>query len=131
MQDTRGQSLAEAALTLPVLTLLVLALVNLTLVGYGRVAAVMAADYAARVAAVSQDDPVGRALDAAQTVLNRAGVADYTVTVTADTTPGGVVQVQVRYEMPNLIAGLTRAFGVTTPDPFVGEVTASRYKEGW
>ena len=130
-RDTRGQNLAETALTLPLLTLLVLALINLTLLGYARVAAVMAADYAARVAAVSQDDPVGRGLDAARSVLDRAGLGDYTVTITADPTPGGVVQVRVRYQTPNFIAGLTRAFGVSTPDPFTGEVTASRYKEGW
>ena len=131
LRDTRGQNMAEAALTLPLLVLLVLALVNLALLGYSRVAAVTAADYAARVAAVSQDDPIGRAVDAARTVLDRAGVGDYAVTVVADPTPGGVVQVRVRYETPNLIAGLTRAFGVTLPDPLAGEAVSSRYKEGW
>jgi hypothetical protein len=82
----RSGDMVEGALTMPLMALVALALVNLALAGYCSVTANNAANYAARVASVSQTDPVGRGLAAAQHAL-ASGVGTYQVQVTADTAP--------------------------------------------
>ena len=125
----RGGNVAEEALLLPLVLLIVFGLLAFALAGVTSATATAAADYAARVAAVSQDDPVGRGVDAATRMLS-GGVGTYRVSVTADTTPGGVVTVRVDWEAPNPAAGFLRLMGLGHP-VLRGTAIASRYKEGW
>lgn len=124
--------MVEGALTFPIMAMLALALVNLALAGYASVTAMNAADHAARVAAVSQDDPVGRGLAAASKAL-QAGIGDYTVNVQADTYPGGYVTVRVGWRVPNFYGGLLGVFGVPADrrSHFSGEAVSVQRKEGW
>ena len=121
--------MVEGALTLPVMALLALGLVNLALAGYASNTAQNAAHYAARVAAVSQDDPVGRGMAAAQQILVH-GVGTYNVQIQADTYPGGYVVVRVGWQVPNVYGGLLRYFGVSGGD-LKGEAVVVQRKEGW
>ena len=125
----REGNVAEEALLLPLVLLIVFGLLGLSLAGITYASASAAADYGARVAAVSQDDPVGRGIDAATNMLASAP-GTYHVTITADTTPGGVVTVRVEWEAPNPVAGFLRLMGMSDP-VLRGAAVASRYKEGW
>lgn len=125
----RRADMVEGALTMPLMALVALALVNLALAGYCSVTANNAANYAARVASVSQTDAVGRGLAAAQHAL-ASGVGTYNVEVAADTAPGGQVTVRVGWEFPNVYGGLLPLFGGAN-QPLRGEAVAAFRKEGW
>jgi len=131
IQWLKGQraDIVEGALTMPLMALVALALVNLALAGYCSVTANNAANYAARVASVSQADPVGRGLAAAQHAL-ASGVGTYQVQVTADTAPGGQVTVRVGWEFPNVYGSLMPLFGGAN-QPLKGEAVSAFRKEGW
>ncbi len=131
MRWIRGSDgdMVESAITLPVMMLLALALVNLALAGYASVTATSAASYAARIGAVTQSNPAGQAMSAAQDVL-RAGVGNYHVSVRADRNPGGKVVVRVQWEVPNLFGSLMPLFGASS-GPLRGEAVSSQRKEGW
>ncbi len=128
LKGRRGD-MVESALTMPLLALVALALVNLALAGYCSVTANNAANYAARVASVSQTDAVGRGLAAAQHAL-AGGVGTYHVEVAADTSPGGQVTVRVGWEFPNVYGSLMPLFGGAN-QPLRGEAVAAFRKEGW
>ncbi len=121
--------MVEGAITLPIMALLALALVNLAIAGFAANTAQNAASYAARVAAVAQDNPAGRGLDAANQVL-ATGVGDYSVNVAADNRPGGQVRVEVTWEVPNTFGGLLTLFGGENK-PLQGIAVAVQRKEGW
>mgnify|MGYP000962570900 FL=1 len=70
----RGSSMAEAAITLPVIMLMTFAMVNVSMAWYAAVAASNAANYGARIGSVAQTDPQGLAVSAAQTRLDRKSV---------------------------------------------------------
>lgn len=125
----RRADMVEGALTMPLMALVALALVNLALAGYCSVTANNAANYAARVASVSQTDAAGRGLAAAQHAL-ASGVGTYNVEVAADTAPGGQVTVRVGWEFPNIYGGLLPLFGGAN-QPLRGEAVAAFRKEGW
>ena len=122
--------MVEGAITLPVMALLALALVNLALAGYAANTAQNAAAYAARMAAVTQDNPAARGLNAANQVLAQTGVGEYSVNVAADARPGGQVQVVVTWEAPNVFGGLLSLFGGENK-PIQGKAVAVQRKEGW
>ncbi len=128
LKGRRGD-MVEGALTMPLMALVALALVNLALVGYCSVTANNAANYAARVASVSQTDAAGRGLAAAQHAL-AGGVGTYHVEVAADTAPGGQVVVRVGWEFPNVYGSLMPLFGGAN-QPLRGEAVAAFRKEGW
>jgi len=121
--------MVEGALTLPLMTLVTLALVNLALAGYASVTANNAVNYAARIAAVSQQNVTGEALNAANHAL-QAGIGDYTVAIQADSQPGGLVQVNVQWEVPNFFGSLMPFFGAPN-EPINGEAVSVFRKEGW
>jgi len=125
----RRGDMVEGAITLPIMALLALALVNLALAGFAANTAQNAAAYSARVAAVTQDNPAGRGLNAANQVL-AAGVGDYAVHIAADTRPGGQVRVEVQWEAPNVFGGLLVLFG-GKDEPLQGKAVAVQRKEGW
>jgi len=122
--------MVEGAITLPIMALLALALVNLAIAGFAANTAQNAAAYGARMAAVTQDNPAGRGLDAANQVLTQTGVGTYSVNIAADSRPGGQVQVEVNWEVPNVFGGLLAFFG-GKDGPLQGTATAVQRKEGW
>lgn len=121
--------MVEGALTLPLMALVTLALVNLALAGYASVTANNAVNYAARIAAVSQHNVTGEALNAANHAL-QAGIGEYTVDIQADSHPGGLVQVSVQWEVPNFFGSLMPFFGAPN-EPINGEAVSVFRKEGW
>ncbi len=121
--------MVEGALTFPLMALVALALVNLALAGYASTTANHAAGYGARACAVAQVDPAGRPLEAAQQAL-KSGVGTYRVAVTADTAPGGVVNVAVGWEVPNFYGSLMPLFGAHS-GPLKGTAVSASRKEGW
>ncbi len=125
----RTGDMVEGALTLPLMILVTLAFVNLALAGFSSVTASMAADYAARVGAVTQDDPAARALEAATRTL-KVGVGDYAVNVSADRGSGGVVQVEIGWAVPNFYGPLMPIFG-QAEKPLQGRAVATYRREGW
>ena len=122
--------MVEGALTLPVMALLALALVNLALAGFAAATAQNAAAYGARTAAVTQDNPAARGLDAASQVVTH-GVGDYAVNIAADNRPGGQVRVEVTWQVPNVFGGLLAFFGGSSDDVISGQAVAVQRKEGW
>ena len=123
--------MVEGAITLPVMALLALALVNLALAGFAANTAQNAAAYGARMAAVTQDNPAARGLNAANQVLTQTGVGEYSVNVAADNRPGGQVRVEVTWEVPNAFGGLLAFFGGQSSDKLQGKAMAVQRKEGW
>lgn len=125
----RRGDMVEGAITLPVMALLALALVNLALAGFAANTAQNAAAYGARMAAVTQDNPAARGLNAANQVVTH-GVGKYAVNIAADSRPGGQVRVEVNWEVPNVFGGLLAFFGGKN-GPLQGKATAVQRKEGW
>jgi len=111
------------------MALLALALVNLAIAGFAANTAQSAAAYGARMAAVTQDNPAARGLDAANQVVAH-GTGSYTVYIFADNRPGGQVQVKVHWEVPNVFGGLLAFFGGQS-GPLQGTAVAAQRKEGW
>jgi len=128
LRGRRGD-MVEGALTLPLMALVTLALVNLAMAGYASVTANNAVNYAARVASVSQNNVTGEAMNAANRALS-AGIGSYAVSIQADNYPGGLVQVAVAWEVPNLFGSLMPLFGQTN-EPLNGEARSAFRKEGW
>lgn len=125
----RDGDMVEGALTLPLMALLALALLNLALAGYASNTATNAADYAARIGAVSQTNANGRAMTALNNSLS-TGPGTYDVDVQADVPPGSYVTVRVRWEVPNVYGGLMSLFGASSGE-LSGEAVATQRKEGW
>ena len=125
----RRGDMVEGAITLPVMALLALALVNLALAGFAANTAQNAATYGARMAAVTQDNPAARGLNAANQVVTH-GVGKYAVNIAADSRPGGQVRVEVNWEVPNVFGGLLALFGGKN-GPLQGKAVAVQRKEGW
>ncbi len=121
--------MVEGALTFPLMALVTLALVNLALAGFASTTANYAAGYGARAGSVAQADPAGRALEAAQHAL-QSGVGEYQVNVAADTYPGGIVRVEVAWEVPNVYGSLMPLFGGENR-PLQGAAVSAFRKEGW
>ena len=125
----RRGDMVEGALTFPLMALVTLALVNLALAGFASTTANYAAGYGARAGSVAQTDPAGQALTAAQHALT-SGVGTYNVRVAADTFPGGVVQVEVDWSVPNFYGSLMPLFGASS-GPLDGTAVSAFRKEGW
>ena len=120
----RKGNVIEEALVLPLVLILTFGLITLAQAGYVATTAATAANAAARVAAVSQENPVGKGRSEADAILHSA-VGHYHVAVTADSNPGGQVTVRVRWSSTNFVSG----FGLG--GPITGVAQATRYKEGW
>jgi len=125
----RSGDMVEGALTFPLMALVALALVNLALAGFASTTANHAAGYGARAGSVALTDPAGRALAATQVAL-QSGVGDYAVRVAADTFAGGIVRVEVDWEVPNFYGSLMPLFGAASK-PLKGTAVSAFRKEGW
>ncbi len=127
----RGQSLAEAAITLPVLLLVTLGMITLGLVGFAAVNASNAANYGARMGSTALSNPSGVAAQAAWAKITAAPVGTYTVSVTGGGAPGQLIAVRVGYEVPNYFSGLSAFFGIPASDTFTGSFVSYFRQEGW
>ena len=130
-----GSNMAEAAITMPVVLLVLLFGINMTLVGHTALIASNAANYGARVGAVSQKDAKMWAEAAARAMLpqsNFAGQFDAPV-AQVDENPGGVVTVTIHWEYPSVLSGLCFLFfsGGYCTRMFQGDAVSVWKKEGW
>ena len=125
----RAGDMVEGALTFPLMALVTLALVNLAIAGYAASTANHAAGYGARAGSVAQAEPAAHALAASQQAL-ASGIGTYAVRVAADSYPGGVVRVEVDWEVPNVYSGLLSVFGADS-GPLKGTAVSAFRKEGW
>jgi len=102
-----GQSAVELALVLPLLVALMFAVAQIGLVVRAQIMVLHAAREAVRVVAVNPDaDAEGAALSAAQLDAART-----TVIVAGDTAPGGLVTVEVSYDVATDVPIVGPLFG--------------------
>lgn len=128
----RGSSLAEAAITMPVVIMLSLALINLSMAGFAAINAANAANFGARRGSVAQAAPCAQAVEGANQSLSAAsGGGAYQVSASnCDSQRGGMVKVTVSWSVPNYFSGLAALFGGTVGE-FKGSAVSSFRKEGW
>jgi Flp pilus assembly protein TadG len=130
----RGSNMAEAAITMPVVLLVLLFTINLSMASYTAVSAASAANYAARVGAVSEFNPEDNARRAVQKALANTGAGGtFGYFIKADDTIGGGVLVVVAWKYPSYLSGLCRLFGVggdRCPSYFSGYASSVWKKEG-
>lgn len=129
-RDKRGSSMAEAAITLPVVLLITFAMINLAIAWYVAVAASNAANYGARVGSVSQTNASANAAAAAQTRMDSIGFGTYSITVSGGGSRGSQITVTVDWAVPNYIGSLLAFVGGGTVD-FEGSALSTFRQEGW
>jgi hypothetical protein len=125
--------MAEAAITMPVVLLVLLYGINVSLASYTGMAAYNAANYGARVGAVSRENPKMWAEAAAKTSLNQShatGIFDPPY-AQVDENTGGVVSVSIHWVYPSVFSGLCSLFGDSCPTRFEGTAVSVWKKEGW
>jgi len=127
----KGTTMAEAAITLPIIVLLTFALVNMAMAGFAAVAASNAANYGARIGSVAQTNQINYAVAAAQTKINQTGIGDYLIYANGGGTRGSQIVVTVEWSVPNYIGGLMAWFGKTRMDSISGSAQATFRQEGW
>jgi hypothetical protein len=126
-----GTSMAEVAITLPVVILLTFALVNLALAGYASVAAANAANYGARVGSVVQQGAAGAAATAANQSLKSTMIGKYAVGAGGGGTPGSQITVTVNWTVPNYFGSILRFLGGGNVKEFKGQARSAFRQEGW
>ena len=129
--STQGSSMAEAAITLPVVVLLTFAMVNLSMAWYAAVAASNAANYGARVGSVSQTNPTVNAVTAAQGRLDSISVGTYAISASGGGYRGAQVNVVVDWAVPNYIGSLITFIGGGDQMNFAGTALSTFRQEGW
>jgi hypothetical protein len=127
----RGAAMAEAAITLPVVVLLTFAMANLAMAWYAAVAASNAANYGARIGSVSQVDPIGNAVTAAQGRLDSISVGTYSISGSGGGYRGAQVNIVVDWAVPNFIGGLMTLLGGGDQINFEGTALSTFRQEGW
>jgi hypothetical protein len=123
--------MAEAAVTLPVVLLLTFAMANLAMAWYAAVAASNAANYGARMGSVSQTDPIGMAVTAAQGRLDTISVGTYSISGSGGGYRGAQVNIEVDWAVPNFIGGLMTLLGGGDQINFEGTALSTFRQEGW
>jgi len=123
--------MAEAAITLPVVLLLTFAMANLAMAWYAAVAASNAANYGARMGSVSQTDPIGAAVIAAQGRLDNISVGTYSINGSGGGNRGAQVNITVDWAVPNFIGGLMTLLGGGDQINFEGTALSTFRQEGW
>ena len=127
----RGSSMAEAAITLPVIMLLTFAMVNLAMAWYAAVAASNAANYGARIGSVSQTNPAVNAVSATQGRLDAISVGTYAISASGGGYRGAQVNVVVDWAVPNYIGSLITYIGGGGQMNFAGTALSTFRQEGW
>ena len=129
--NKKGTSMAESAITLPIVLLITLFMVNVSMAWYSANAASNAANYGARVGSVSQTNPIGNSVAAAQSQLAGIGVGSYSVSGSGGGFRGAEITVTVDWSLPSYLGSLLSWFGGTDPANFHGTATSSFRQEGW
>ncbi len=127
----RGTAMVEAAITLPVVILMSFAMVNLAMAWYAAVAASNAANYGARIGSVTQSDPIGAAVSAAQVRLDAISVGTYAINGSGGGYRGAQVNISVDWAVPNYIGGLMAYIGGGGQMNFAGTALSTFRQEGW
>ncbi|REG11370.1 TadE/TadG family type IV pilus assembly protein [Pelolinea submarina] len=127
----KGSSMAESAITLPVVVLLTFAMVNLAMAWYAAVAASNAANYGARVGSVSQVNPAANAVAATQGRLDAISVGTYAISANGGGYRGAQVNVVVDWAVPNYIGSLITYIGGGDQMNFEGTALSTFRQEGW
>jgi Flp pilus assembly protein TadG len=130
-RQQRGAAALETAIVLPIMILVSLGGANMTLAGYAAVAATNAANYGARVGSVSQQNPAGRAISAAEAHATQTGIGEYTVTAYGGGRRGTQIVVEVHWEFPNWFRGILAFVGGSSPSQFEGNARSTFRQEGW
>jgi hypothetical protein len=131
--DKRGGTMAEAAISIPAVLMILVFGLSVARAGWVAMAARNAANYGARIGAVSGGNPKEFAKTAAETSLKQSGASGIFLTdvqVTGEG-PGGVVSVTVSWSSPTILSGVCRYFGEGCPEAFRGEARAVWRREGW
>ncbi len=126
----RGQAMVETAIALPVVVLLAVFVINGAMAAVAASNAGNAANYGARVGAVTQGGAVGAAVAAARQALATAPLGKYEVSAAGGGPPGSQVVVTVRWHVPNLMGPVLALFGGGSPE-FSGQAMATFRQEGW
>lgn len=127
----RGAVALETAITIPVVALLSIGMVNLAMAAYCAVAATNAANYGARVGSVSQENPAGRAIAAAQSHATQTGIGEYSVSAYGGGRRGSQIVVEVHWEIDNYFQGILAFVGGSSPGTFQGNARSTFRQEGW
>jgi hypothetical protein len=128
----KGDEFAETAIAMPVILLVTIALMNLTMAGFASVNANNAANYGARVGSVHQQGPAAAAYEATLQSISYAKVGDYTVSVSGGGFPGAQINVQVDWNVPNIMGGLLSFLGGSSFGADIdGSAVAVFRQEGW
>jgi Flp pilus assembly protein TadG len=133
LSDKRGGTMAEAAISIPAVLMVLVFGLSVARAGLVAMAARNAANYGARVGAVSGANPKEFAKKAAETSLNQSGANGTFLTdvqVTGEG-PGGVVSVTVGWSSPTILAGVCSYFGEGCPAAFSGAAKSVWRREGW
>jgi hypothetical protein len=125
--------MAEVAITMPVVLLILLYGINVSLASYTAMAAYNAANYGARVGAVSTTNAQFWAESAARTSLmqSRSTGIFSSISARVDDSAGGVVSVSIDWVYPSIFSGLCTYFGNVCPTRFEGTAVSVWKKEGW
>jgi Flp pilus assembly protein TadG len=131
--DKRGGTMAESAISIPVVLLILVFGLNVARAGWVAMAARNAANYGARIGAVSGGNPKEFAKTAAETSLNQSGASGTFLTdvQVIGEGPGAVVSVTVSWSSPTIMAGICSYFGEGCPAEFSGSARAVWRREGW
>ncbi|MBN1439746.1 MAG: pilus assembly protein [Anaerolineales bacterium] len=133
LTDKRAGMMAEAAISIPAVLMILVFGVSVSRAGYAAMAARNAANYGARIGAVSGSNPERYAKAAAEASLKQSGAAGVFITdvqVTGEG-PGGVVSVTVTWRTETILAGVCQFFGEGCPAAFEGEARAVWRREGY
>jgi hypothetical protein len=128
----KGQSLTEAAVALPVVLLVLMGVINIALYGLAGMNASNAANYGARQASVAvPPNGPSTALNSTTAKLAQVPVGTYQVNVSGGGGRGSMIQVEVRYSVPNYLSGLMSLFSSSTPTEWTGTTVSWFRQEGW
>lgn len=127
----RASELAEIALVAPIMVFLILGLINFTMMGFASVNANNAANYAARVGSVNQQNPGPAAYAAALESVSHAEIGDYQASVSGGGFPGAQINVVVTWTVPNFLSSLAALLGGDLDRDFTGTATSVFRQEGW
>ncbi len=124
-------SLMEMAVITPMMLLLTLGMLNLALFGVAGIHANNAANYAARMGSVAQNNPEGVAAAAAASKLAVVGLGTYNVSVSSAGPRGSLVRVDVTYRVPSYIGQLMTLVGAPALSTLENTTSVYFRKEGW
>jgi hypothetical protein len=123
--------MAEAAITMPVVMMVLMFSINVSLASYSAVSAAGAANYGARVGAVSELNSQEYAMAAVKKAVGNSGAGgEFYYFVKTDDSIGGGVLVVVFWRYPSYFSGLCSLFGGSCPRYFSGSASSVWKKEG-